>query len=191
MWHTQWVGTCKACVWTTPRTSPAQFVPNLVRIVKGLIQSNHSPEHDVSGVCDPFLQVGVAATTAVVRCDRAPPSPRPSPPPPPTGPVGAAVPCVGTGRQREQRATQRRARSNCHQHRLTQERWPCRPVRDSACYHDHQLGEWSACPRCQHTWPLPPQPRPKHTIHGTQHTSLHREGVCVRVCACVCVCVCV
>ena len=66
--HSGW-GTCEACVWTTPRTPPAQFVPNLVRIVKGLIQSNHSPEHDVSGVCDPFLQVGVAATSAVVCCD--------------------------------------------------------------------------------------------------------------------------
>ena len=41
---------------------PLQFLPNLVRIVKGLIQSNHSSEHDVSSVCDPFLQVGVAHT---------------------------------------------------------------------------------------------------------------------------------
>jgi AP-1 complex subunit gamma-1 len=36
-----------------------KFVPNLVRILKNLIMSSYSPEHDVSGVCDPFLQVQI------------------------------------------------------------------------------------------------------------------------------------
>lgn len=32
-------------------------MPNLVRILKNLIMAGYSPEHDVSGVSDPFLQV--------------------------------------------------------------------------------------------------------------------------------------
>ena len=32
-------------------------VPQLVRMLKNLIMSGFSPEHDVSGVADPFLQV--------------------------------------------------------------------------------------------------------------------------------------
>ena len=34
-----------------------QMIPTLVRTMKTLILSGYSPEHDVSGVSDPFLQV--------------------------------------------------------------------------------------------------------------------------------------
>lgn len=32
-------------------------MPNLVRILKNLLLSGYSPDHDVSGISDPFLQV--------------------------------------------------------------------------------------------------------------------------------------
>ena len=35
------------------------MVPNLVRILKNLILSGYSPDHDVSGISDPFLQVRI------------------------------------------------------------------------------------------------------------------------------------
>ncbi|KAK4191372.1 adaptin N terminal region-domain-containing protein [Podospora australis] len=34
-----------------------QFVPGLVRTLKGLASSGYAPEHDVTGITDPFLQV--------------------------------------------------------------------------------------------------------------------------------------
>jgi AP-1 complex subunit gamma-1 len=34
-----------------------QMVPSLVRLLKQLVMSGSTPDHDVSGVTDPFLQV--------------------------------------------------------------------------------------------------------------------------------------
>ncbi|KAL2268547.1 hypothetical protein VTJ83DRAFT_3393 [Remersonia thermophila] len=36
-----------------------QFVPVLVRMLKGLASSGYAPEHDVTGITDPFLQVKI------------------------------------------------------------------------------------------------------------------------------------
>lgn len=36
-----------------------RLIPNLIRILKNLIMAGYSPEHDVSGVSDPFLQVKI------------------------------------------------------------------------------------------------------------------------------------
>ena len=35
----------------------ARLVPSLVRLLKNLLSMGYSPEHDVAGITDPFLQV--------------------------------------------------------------------------------------------------------------------------------------
>lgn len=47
--------------WLTDRDSltPRQAVPLLVKHLKSLTTTGFSPEHDVSGVTDPFLQVKI------------------------------------------------------------------------------------------------------------------------------------
>jgi len=43
-----------------------QTVPQLVRVLKNLIMAGYSPEHDVSGVSDPFLQVSITFFSGTV-----------------------------------------------------------------------------------------------------------------------------
>jgi AP-1 complex subunit gamma-1 len=46
-------------------TVSLQLVSQLVKILKNLIMAGYSPEHDVSGVSDPFLQVTAAFQLSV------------------------------------------------------------------------------------------------------------------------------
>lgn len=55
-----------SCVFTLCALCVSQAVPDLIQIMKSLVVSGYSPEHDVSGVSDPFLQVSQDSAAALL-----------------------------------------------------------------------------------------------------------------------------
>jgi AP-1 complex subunit gamma-1 len=52
-----------------PRQNAALFarvVPSLVRLLKNLVSVGYSPDHDVAGVTNPFLQVSAATIDSIL-----------------------------------------------------------------------------------------------------------------------------
>ena len=48
------------------RTSFTRLVPSLVRLLRNLLSMGYSPEHDVSGISDPFLQVQILSLLRIL-----------------------------------------------------------------------------------------------------------------------------
>ena len=42
-----------------------KYVPSLLRYLKNMISNSYTPEYDINGVCDPFLQVRILETLAI------------------------------------------------------------------------------------------------------------------------------
>lgn len=43
-----------------------RHVPSLCKVLRSLLMSGFSPEHDVSGITDPFLQIQVRSTSCIL-----------------------------------------------------------------------------------------------------------------------------
>lgn len=47
-----------------------RHVPTLAKVLRSLLMSGFAPEHDVSGITDPFLQVKVSTLPDTLHCPR-------------------------------------------------------------------------------------------------------------------------
>jgi AP-1 complex subunit gamma-1 len=99
------------------------MVPSLVKILKGLSASGYAPEHDVTGITDPFLQCKILQLLRVLARGDAQTSEQ-------INDILAQV--------RSQACIRRESSTlitkGCYQHRVLQERWQLYPVR--VCTHN-------------------------------------------------------
>jgi len=123
------------------------MIPTLVRTMKTLILSGYSPEHDVSGVSDPFLQVKLLRLLRVLG----------------RGDIEAAEAMNDLLAQVSYYNflnAQFLYTCNsliglilgCDKYRNKQKCGECYLIRDRACYNGRPVRVWSSCSRCKYSW---------------------------------------
>jgi Vesicle coat complex, various subunits len=113
----------------------------LVRTLKSLTTSGYAPEHDVSGITDPFLQVKILRFFA----------------------------SFGPGRCHDQRTHQRYPGSGGYQHGIIEERGKFYLVRGCTDDLGHRSGLRFKGSRCQHPRKIPCEQRQQHPLCRSQH----------------------
>jgi hypothetical protein len=143
-------------------------VPSLVKILKGLSSSGYAPEHDVTGITDPFLQCKILQLLRVLARGDASVSEQ-------INDILAQV-CY---------ATFSRVRSlilaGCYQYRLLEERRKLHPLRSSTYHSRHRGRLWSSRAWCEHSRQILVKSRQQHSIRCAQHFD---QGRCRRAQCC-------